>query len=173
MNELRVHDLVLLREGIWAVVRRARSGDGVPVGVRGRLRSERFARVVDPAEIVRVVTPEEAAVYPPPREHAVFDALERARDAAAALQLTIGACGACGYELATREPVLHAQSDLDVLVRTAFDDPRLAEFALALRDIEVRLDIEVVLDDGCGATLIELLRGGSVLVKTPDGPVLW
>jgi phosphoribosyl-dephospho-CoA transferase len=168
----RVHDLVQLLDGTWAVVRRARASAGIPIGVRGATRSERWASVVDSTQIVRVVTPEEAATFPPPREHCVFTALAQVVGIANGLQLPIGAAGACGYELVTREAALHPQSDLDLVVRAAFDDPRLAGFAAAAQDVGVRLDIEVLFDDSSGAALAELVRGGTVLVKTPDGPLL-
>jgi phosphoribosyl-dephospho-CoA transferase len=173
MNALRVHDLVQLRDGAWAVVRRARETNGVPVGLRGITRGDRVARVIDASEIVRTVTPEEAVTLAPFRPHPVFTGLALARETARRLDLSIGATGACGYELVTQRPALHDDSDLDIVVRTGFDDPRLAQFAFALRDASVRLDIEVLLDDGCGAALAEVLRGGAFLVKTPDGPALW
>lgn len=173
LTTARVHDLVQLRDGRWAVVRRARESCGIPVGFRGTTRSKRFAGIVDSSEIERVVSPEEAARRRPPREHSVFDALALAMRVAQALEISAGVVGACGYELVTGEPVLHDESDLDLIVRAAFDDPRLAEFAFALRDIHVRIDVEVLLDGECGASLAEVLRGERVLVKTPDGPALW
>jgi phosphoribosyl-dephospho-CoA transferase len=86
------------------------------------------------------------------------------------LGFSLGVGGACGYELVTGDPVVHAKSDLDLIVRAAFDDARLAPLAAALRDTHVRIDVEVLRDDGCGAALEEIVRGGTFLVKTPDGP---
>jgi phosphoribosyl-dephospho-CoA transferase len=168
----RVHDFVCMSDGRWAVVRRRRSPAGIAIGIRGATRAERRALVVDENAIVALVTPEEAARRPAPRLHPVFDALRRTQSLAESLGLTVGATGGCGYELVTGEPSLHAESDLDVIVRADFDDERLHRLAGALRGGEPRVDVEVLRDDGCGAALEEIVQGGPFLVKTPDGPRL-
>lgn len=155
----------------WVVVRRAKS-DGIPVGVRGERRSERFATAIAPDEVERVVTPEMLAERAFTREHPVSAALSIVRAAATDAGYRWGPAGAAAFELASGAPVLHDGSDLDCIVRAAPDDARLERFARALVDAPVRIDVELVFGDGWGAALDEALRERRLLVKTADGPRL-
>ena len=100
----------------FAVVRRCRPAAGmVPVGLRGRTRSERFAAEVPAAAIVGRVTPEELArerTWESAPRRAVVPALAALAAAAArldALGLPWGPTGGVGFELATGSAGAHGR----------------------------------------------------------------
>jgi triphosphoribosyl-dephospho-CoA synthase len=163
---------VSLRRAPWAAVRRAHVDRGVPIGVRGSGREERFACVVNDDEIEELVTPEMLAEHAPSRNHGAFDALQAVLRAARARSLQVGPIGAAGFELATGVNALHEDSDLDVVVRAQPMDAQLHAFARTVADLPVRIDVEVAFADGYGVALVEAVRGGELLVKTPGGPRL-
>ncbi len=84
-----------------------------------------------------------------------------------------GITGSTGYALATGIPVIHADSDLDLLIRApctvspeAFTDWQ-AQLSRAL----CRADTQVDTPEG-GFALAEWLRDGKTLLKTQYGPRL-
>jgi triphosphoribosyl-dephospho-CoA synthase len=156
----------------WAAVRRARVASGVAIGVRGVHRGERFAAVAAESEIAQVVTPEALLRCSPRREHRAFAALAVVARAAEEAGLAIGPIGAAGFEIATGIETLHQESDLDLVVRASPSHPEMARFAGAIQRLPLRVDVELDVGNGCGVALDEALRGGRVLVKTPDGPQL-
>ncbi len=156
----------------WVVVRRERLANAICVGVRGRARNERFAATIDTTHVASLLTPEMLAKRTPVRAHPVFEALRSVRQIASSFGLIWGPAGAAGYELATSCTALHADSDLDLLVRAEPGDASLQAFAAQLRALPVRVDVELAFGDGWGAALEEALRGGELLVKTFDGPAL-
>lgn len=136
---LRPHDLIWLTsrdalEGItetWVdaawhtglpvVVRRdVDNDDRIPVGVRGLRRDQRAAGWVKPGNVLRVVSPEELCVTadllrsPFVTQPPVQVALQLAQQS---WPWTWGITGSTGYALATGIPVIHADSDLDLLIR--------------------------------------------------------
>ncbi|MCZ7019303.1 phosphoribosyl-dephospho-CoA transferase MdcG domain-containing protein, partial [Salmonella enterica] len=85
----------------------------VAVGVRGRLREQRFAAVMPLAAVQRRVTPEALRGVISPRNLPALRALDQLRPVLA--QEAWGVTGSAGFELATGIEALHAQSDLDLL----------------------------------------------------------
>jgi phosphoribosyl-dephospho-CoA transferase len=164
---------VALRTAPFAVVCRDRRTAGTVVaGIRGNERSQRYALDVGLLEVERVHTPESLACVPAARPHPVFEAMRVFASVARRFDLPWGPAGAAGFELATGVAVLHDGSDFDAIVRVEPHDARLRPFARLLRAIGVRVDVELSFADGCGVALEEALRGGIMLVKTPDGPHL-
>ncbi len=159
-----------LRDAPWATVRRAYVSGAVAVGIRGPLREQRFAASARDAEIAEVIRPEELIDTVPSRDHGVFAALGTVVRAARARQLPVGPIGAAGFELGTGVRAVHNASDLDVIVRAPPSCEKLQSFASDLRDLGVRVDVEVAFGNGYGVALEEVVRGGPVLVKTPSGP---
>ena len=159
------------------VVRRASCAPGrIPVGVRGRLRSERQACEVDAAAVVRRVTPEMVARMPMPDfPSAALDALRQVAPLLDATGWAWGPAGGVGFALASGLPVLRADSDLDLVLRMAA--PPDAAQAEALRAIAAtvtacRLDLQIDTGHG-GFAYAEWAAGrGRVLLKTDRGPVL-
>lgn len=196
----RPHDLLFLRapdafmpasdapdwraDPAWAsaplVVRREATAEGVvPVGARGARRNQRCAGYVSIAAVERCVTPEQLArtvPLPQPDEPSCLAALRTLAPQLDALGLDWGPAGGVGFQLASGLSVLHAASDLDLLVRL----PRRPAPAViaALRTLQenalCRIDIQIDTGDGgCAlAELAELAKDGRVLLKTAHGPVL-
>ena len=132
----------------------------IPVGVRGMKRDQRAAGWVQRENIVRTVSP---FVSQPPVQ--------------AAISLTLhswpwrwGITGSTGYALATEIPVLHAASDLDLLIRAPQPIAREALLAWQSRvaQLPCRADTQVETPAGAFA-LNEWLRDGRVLLKTSRG----
>lgn len=137
---LRPHDLIWLTsrdalEGItesWVeaawhtglpvVVRRDVDSEGrIPVGVRGLRRDQRAVGWGKPENVLRVVSPEDLSVAkiellrsPFVTQPPVQVALQLSQQA---WPWTWGITGSTGYALATGIPVIHADSDLDLLIR--------------------------------------------------------
>jgi phosphoribosyl-dephospho-CoA transferase len=164
----------------WVVVRRARGPAGlIPVGVRGSTRAERFAALLTPDAVAARVTPEDLIA------ERVWHNMDRARwirslrvlDAVdelfAALGFAWGPTGSVGFELATGVAAASTASDLDVVVRAPEPLPlgNAREIADYLDRLPVRVDVQ--LDASAGAvTLADYVRGGRILLRTPDGPIL-
>ena len=170
--------------GLPLVVRRDFSADGrIPAGIRGNTRAERVAVWVDPAAVIETVMPEmlvadtgKLAASPFADTRPVQALLELA---SRSIPWSWGVTGSCGYALATGKAVMHADSDLDILVRCP-KPAKPADFA-GLADIMAslpcRTDVQIETPAGAFA-LKEWLRerqhnsGRRVLLKTDFGPVL-
>jgi phosphoribosyl-dephospho-CoA transferase len=168
------------RRGAPVVVRRApRGADGsIPVGVRGGVRSERCAATVAVRTITRVVPPEALASTAAsiPRD-APFAALRTLRVLAPqldALGWAWGPTGGAGFALASGLPVLHADSDLDLVVRmpqppsTAQRDQLVHVLSVA----ECRVDLQVDTGHGGFALREWLASPRQTMLKTDHGPRL-
>lgn len=194
MTTLRPHDLIWLtnREalagvdepwvatvwhpGLPVVVRRDVDGERIPVGVRGIRRDQRAAGWTDAMQVVRVVSPEQLVessdllrspfISQPP----VQVAFQLAQQA---WPWVWGITGSSGYALATGIPVIHASSDLDLLIRAPQPLSRelLLRWQTPLTDALCRVDTQVDTPLG-GFALNEWLRDGRVLLKTSRGPRL-
>ncbi|MBK2847896.1 malonate decarboxylase holo-ACP synthase, partial [Escherichia coli] len=109
------------RAALPVVVRRDVDGQArIPVGVRGMKREQRAAGWVQARNIVRSVTPEMLV----DREVLLHSPFVSQPPVQGAIALTLhrwpwgwGVTGSTGYALATEIPVLHAASDLDLLIR--------------------------------------------------------
>lgn len=194
MTTLRPHDLIWLTnrealagvdepwvETVWhpglpVVVRRDVDEERIPVGVRGIRRDQRAAGWTDASQVVRVVSPEQLVdsndllrspfISQPP----VQVAFQLAQQA---WPWVWGITGSSGYALATGIPVIHASSDLDLLIRAPQPLSRelLLRWQSPLMHALCRVDTQV--DTPCGGfALNEWLRDGRVLLKTSRGPRL-
>lgn len=162
------------------VVRRESTAAGlVPVGLRGRARSQRCTAYVPHVAVRRCVTPEMLAGTLPTgcAQAGAFAVLSALREVAPALDATglaWGPTGGAGFFLATGLAVLRPESDLDLVVRAP--QPLGSAQAMALAEVQrqsaCRIDIQI--DTGHGAfALAEWTRaGGRVMLKTNDGPLL-
>jgi phosphoribosyl-dephospho-CoA transferase len=197
---VRPHDLLRLADGTglsheesvpaWmptslaraacVVVRRAHAPAGlIPVGVRGRTRAERFAALLPLDAVAARVTPEDLVCARGWRNMVrarwirslqVLDAID---ELFAAFGLVWGPTGSVGFELATGVGAASTDSDLDVVVRAPEPLPlgNAREIADYLNRLPVRVDAQ--LDAPAGAvTLADYVRGGRILLRTPDGPIL-
>ncbi|WKV51536.1 malonate decarboxylase holo-ACP synthase [Dickeya fangzhongdai] len=163
------------RPALPVVVRRDVDPAGrIPVGVRGMRRDQRAAGWAAADHIVRTVTPEMLGelsallvspfVSQPPVQLAIQLAQQR-------WPWQWGVTGSVGYALATQMPVLHADSDLDLLIRApqAPDREVLRDWQQQLSSGLCRADTQVETPNG-GFALAEWLRDGQALLKTDRGP---
>ena len=155
------------------VVRRALVAPGqVAVGVRGRLREQRFATLMPIAQVTRRVAPEALGAVVSPRDLPALRALDHLRPLLG--HYAWGVTGSAGFELATGIEALHAHSDLDLILRS----PERLERGDA-RDLLAVLDtavcaVDLQLQTPFGAVALREWAGGSrrVLLKTCGGALL-
>jgi phosphoribosyl-dephospho-CoA transferase len=116
------------------VVRRALSApDHIAVGVRGRLREQRYATSMATAAISRRVQPEELCHVDIDRDVPALRALNQLRPMLDACGWVWGVSGSAGFELASGFAALHEGSDLDLILRT----PQPLERAQAQRLVKL------------------------------------
>jgi len=159
------------------VVRRDMNKSGrVPVGIRGERREQRIASWVEASDIIRVVTPEmltEPAYLldSPLAGHHPVQALVTLKESD--WPWSWGVTGSTGYALATGILVLHAKSDLDVVIRAPQQLSRdlLQQWQVQTETLPCRVDTQVETPSGA-FSLNEWLRESRVLLKTATGPIL-
>lgn len=152
------------------VVRRALAEPGyVAVGVRGRLREQRFAAQMPVVAVQRRVTPQDLRSVISTRDLPALRALDQLRPVLA--QQDWGVTGSAGFELASGIEALHAKSDLDLILLM----PKPLE-RNAARDLLALLDsaecaIDLQLQTPFGAVALREWAGESrrVLLKTTHG----
>ncbi|NMX90028.1 MULTISPECIES: malonate decarboxylase holo-ACP synthase [unclassified Pseudomonas] len=162
--------LAVIGAGQPVVVRRALAEPGyVAVGVRGRLREQRFGALMPVAAVQRRVAPEALCGVISPRDLPALRALDQLRPVLA--QEVWGVTGSAGFELATGIEALHAQSDLDLLLRTPERlDRGDAKDLLALLDT-APCAVDLQLQTPYGAVALREWAGPSprVLLKSASG----
>ncbi|CAJ0810305.1 malonate decarboxylase holo-ACP synthase [Ralstonia flaminis] len=172
--------LAACRQGAPVVVRRAPRGpDGViPVGLRGSARSERCAATVALRTITRIITPEAlASTTATIANDAPFAALRTLHALApelSALGWAWGPTGGTGFTLASGLPVLHADSDLDLVMRMphAPSSAQRDHLVGLLSDTECRVDLQIDTGHGGFALRDWLASPHKTLLKTDHGPRL-
>ena len=108
-----------LNAGQPVVVRRALSAPGrIAVGVRGRLREQRYATSMAIAAIQHRVRPEELCHALIERDLPAVHALRQLRPMLDGCGWMWGVSGSAGFELASGFQALHERSDLDLILRT-------------------------------------------------------
>lgn len=146
----------------------------VPVGIRGPARHQRAAAWTEASAAVRRLTPEALIDFLPDTAYRLLPPVQSAlRLAQKAWPWGWGITGSVGYALATGEPVIHAGSDLDLLIR-APEQPAAAELQRWQRfcaSLPCRVDTQVETRSG-GFALAEWLRDNRAMLKTNHGPVL-
>ena len=154
------------------VVRRARVAAGlVAVGVRGRSRDQRYATHMALDDVQRRVRPEELIAITPDADWPSLRNLQQIRTVMNALGLPWGVAGGAGFELASGVPVLHAGSDLDLILRAPdfLDRRHAADLLEQLASAACRIDLQV--QTPFGAVALREWAGSSrqVLLKADDG----
>lgn len=160
-----------LAAGQPVVVRRALCEPGqVAVGVRGVRREQRFATLMPLAAIQRRVSPEQLR----PRTAGHWPALRALLEVTPVLDASgfaWGPTGSVGFELATGVAVLHAASDLDLILRTL--EPVARQRAVELLALLDRAccAIDLQLETPFGAIALREWAGDSrrVLLKCAEG----
>lgn len=201
MAEFRVYDLLKITEGQspafdralppwasrmlacapYAVVRRGREAAGIPVGLRGAEKSQRFACALRPEAAADVRTPEEllrallcgeagsavwAAAFRPLRA----ELLEPGRAFSGVRSL--GVTGSLSFELASGCAVTTETSDIDLLVRVdtaQFDRAAAQDLLGAFRRLGRRVDAVLETPNGWTALAEYASDAPEFLQKTRDG----
>ena len=114
----------VLAAGQPVVVRRALAvaNGQIAVGVRGASRDQRYAAFMAVSRVRRCVSPEQLVERLAASELSALRALAQLKPILDALGHGWGVTGSVGYQLATRLPTVHADSDLDLLLRMASTD---------------------------------------------------
>ena len=167
-----------LERAPWVVVRRAPHARGLPVGVRGWSRAQRWAAWLPAAEVREQLTPPQLAArcswraHPRAAECAAFAALEAVADLMDRAQLPWGPIGSVGFELASGLAVVHAASDLDLIVEAPRPLPRLKAQGLlaALARLALRSDVLLETPQGAVALAEFAASGGPFLLRSAGGP---
>jgi phosphoribosyl-dephospho-CoA transferase len=172
-----------LRRTPQVVIRRGTIRDGmIPVGVRGRTRSQRFAALVAVADIADWRCPEDLIVsghvLSQKRKEAVpaLAGLDRVAPLLTCRGYRWGPGGSVGFEIATGVPTATSSSDLDLILRQEFriEPGEAADLLAALAEAAAPARIDVMLETSSGGVSLADLAAQTrqVLVRTPCGPQL-
>ncbi|MBV6825022.1 malonate decarboxylase holo-ACP synthase [Pseudomonas sp. PD9R] len=157
-----------IRAGQPVVVRRAVSAAGqISVGVRGRLREQRYAASMATASMTRRVTPEALCHVDSDRDLPALRALTQLRPMLDRCGWVWGVSGSAGFELASGFAALHEGSDLDLILRVPQPLTRVqAREFLALLDTAT-CAVDMQLQTPFGAVALREWAGSSnrVLLK--------
>ncbi|AMB84052.1 phosphoribosyl-dephospho-CoA transferase [Pseudomonas agarici] len=158
------------------VVRRALAApDQVPVGVRGALREQRFATLLPRTLVKRRVRPEDLIdIADCGRDWPALQALHYLRPLLNASGMAWGVGGSAGFELASGLPILHQQSDLDLIVRApqALSRGQAAGLLRQLDNPFCRVDLQLQAPRGAVALAEWAGTARRVLLKRAEGAVL-
>lgn len=164
-----------LRAGHPVVVRRALGAKGViAVGVRGRLREQRYAASMAVESIRCRVQPEALCHVAIDRDLPAVHALNQLRPLLDECGWAWGVSGSAGFELASGFAALHPHSDLDLILRTPYPMDRSQA-----RDLLQMLDgaacqVDMQLQTPLGAVALREWAGQSsmLLLKRASGACL-
>ncbi|QCY15193.1 MULTISPECIES: malonate decarboxylase holo-ACP synthase [Pseudomonas] len=171
-----------IRAGQPVVVRRALSAaDHIAVGVRGRLREQRYATVMSVHAIQRQVRPEALCNVSIDRDLPAVRALNQLRRMLDSCEWVWGVSGSAGFELASGFTALHEHSDLDLILRTPqpLERTQAQELVKLLDAAECLVDMQlqtpngaVALREWAGPSKRVLLKNASeaCLVTNPWNP---
>jgi phosphoribosyl-dephospho-CoA transferase len=171
----------VLAETPWVVVRRASlAGELIPVGVRGKQRSERHAAFVSPEAVTARISPEWLAAArswkasPRTGNVAALKALDEVEEILAAYRLDWGPAGSVGFELASGAPTAASDSDLDIVIRSPGRLSVQSARSLCDRLACLQAQVDALLETPGGAvSLREYARSHvPVLQRTQYGPRL-
>ena len=164
-----------LRRSPFVVVRRASFKETlIPVGIRGRERSQRIAGWCDPEGIAEVISPESLRNSSNDRGLPVFQALHELERRWLHLSYSWGPTGSAGFELATGAASVTETSDLDLVLR--IDAPcsivELKEIAEIMAGLPCAVDLQVETPFGAFALSEYLECPEKLLLRTSTGPML-
>jgi phosphoribosyl-dephospho-CoA transferase len=169
-----------LRRTPFVVVRRGvETEQGIPVGVRGVARNERWAAFCDPRFVKRVIAPPQLLGRTAPAFRmdaiAAFPSLQSLEERWSTIPYPWGPGGSIGFELATGSHVAKPASDLDIVI---YIDSRMttgeaADLCISASDLPAAVDLRGETPI-CGFSLKEYASQGyeRILLRTPTGVVL-
>lgn len=166
----------VLRAGQPVVMRRAVGAPGqVAVGIRGAQRHQRLAAWLAASMIRQQRSPEQLRLEADaPLIWPALVALARVTPYLDAQGLAWGPTGGVGYQLASGTQVLHADSDLDLVIRAPQPMPREQAWALCARLQASGCRIDTQLETPWGAVALAEWAGSArrVLLKRDHGACL-
>ena len=164
-----------LAAGQPVVVRRALSEQGqVAVGVRGRLREQRYATFMSVDAVRRCVKPEALCQVSVDRDLPALRALDQVRPLLDGCGWVWGVSGSAGFELASGVQALHEGSDLDLILRAPQSlDRRQAQAWVKILD-SAMCPVDMQLQTPFGAVALREWAGSPrrVLLKNASGACL-
>lgn len=164
-----------MQAGHPVVVRRAITDSSmIAVGIRGNARHQRYATQMPKPAIIRCVSPEQLVnidlqAFPHLQQRLVGIA-----NVMEYFAVQWGYAGSVGFELATGIRVVHAQSDIDLIMRMPnYLDKQLAhQMLIQLEETTEKVDVQLQTPHG-GVALKEWARGSSkILLKSSHAAVL-
>lgn len=164
-----------MQAGHPVVVRRAITDSAmVAVGIRGKARHQRYATQMPKPAIIRCVSPEQLVnndlqAFPHLQQRLVGIA-----NVMEYFAVQWGYAGSVGFELATGIRVVHAQSDIDLIMRMPnYVDKQLAhQMLIQLEETTEKVDVQLQTPHG-GVALKEWARGSNkILLKSSHAAVL-
>lgn len=164
-----------MQAGHPVVVRRAITDSSmIAVGIRGNARHQRYATQMPKSAIIRCVNPEQLVNI----DLQAFPHLQKRLVGIANVMeyfaVQWGYAGSVGFELATGIQVVHAQSDIDLIMRMPnYLDKQLAhQMLIQLEETTEKVDVQLQTPHG-GVALKEWARGSSkILLKSSHAAVL-
>jgi len=170
---------VYLGESSYVVARRSSAAENlISIGVCGGQRNQRFSAVLPRGLVRSILTPSQLlglAESLTISQLPAFRSLVSLKERWAGLDWPWGPIGSVALTLATGSQRANAQSDLDIVLEAAnrftTSDAKML-FASAL-GLPARVDIRIE-TPFCGFSLFEFAwtRSGSILLRTPEGPIL-
>lgn len=143
----------------------------LPVGIRGAGREQRLGAWMPLAAITRVVQPEELCLGQSCIDWPAMQALRALRRVMNQSGLVWGVAGSAGFELASGLPALHADSDLDLILR-CFEPLSRCDASRLLLSVRTPLcAVDVQLQTPAGAVSLVEWAGPAcrVLLKANEG----
>jgi phosphoribosyl-dephospho-CoA transferase len=167
----------VLRKSPFVVVRRGRATDqGIPIGVRGAERNQRWPAFCHPTWVKSILTPPQLLTRTVPTLRAdatpALRALQVLKDRWMDLDHPWGPGGSVGFELATCRQVVRPESDLDIVIYAEGKITREEARSLYARTMNLPAAADIRVETlACGFSLTEYARGGSasILLRTPEG----
>jgi phosphoribosyl-dephospho-CoA transferase len=171
----------VLKETLTVVVRRGpRPGLLIPVGVRGKIASQRCAGFISPMSVLERIRPEQLVEKRAWRSHSrrneisAFRHLEIINHVWESSGILWGPIGGIGFELVTGLPISTEDSDLDLIIRAEqrISTKQAQQWVEDSESKEIRVNIHLETPLG-GVTLHEFIRRSPrLLVHTDTGPKL-
>lgn len=151
----------------------------IPIGVRGKTRTERFAAGVLKQHLLQITTPEEIVKERKwlNSNHQELDkhwqTLEKIDYFMRQNQIEWGLLGSLGFELVSHIPTGNGSSDIDLRIcyKTKPPDELLTQIHYALSQLPIAVDIQIETPIG-GFALHEWILKKSAMMKTNRGPLI-
>jgi phosphoribosyl-dephospho-CoA transferase len=160
----------------FAVVRRMPITNKVPIGLRGKTRSQRQAAFIESDNIIEVIQPESLVKRISLMENdGMKQSLTMLEGLMNKLLLRWGIAGSLGFEIATQIKATSETSDIDVVIYVEeIDIAVLTTVYEFISELEVKVDVQVELDKIGSFVLADLILNyeSTILIRTLYGPHL-